>query len=209
MSRWVVLFLLLGACAGSRAMAPDLSLHDRFVLTVLTNDDGSPARRLYRWSVPMMLRYDGPEEYRTHVEHQLIELGEIAGKPVDLNPRHPNFFVEISDRDTPSTCRAEVQFGRAEIHIWSELRPDHIRQCIAQEMTQAIGPGGDLDGPFGSRQDTVFASYGGALELTKSDRQVLRILFDPRLRSGMRRDDVLEVLPQIVAEMDAEQEATR
>lgn len=203
MFRFLAVLLVVG-CA-SPVMDPGLSLHDRFVLTALTNDDGSPARRLYRWSVPMMLRYDGPEEYRTNVEHQLIELGEIADKPVDLNPRYPNFFVEISDLDTGSTCRVIVQRGRAEIHIWSELRPDHIRQCIAQEMTQAIGPGGDLDGPFGSRQDTVFASYGGALELTKSDRQVLRILFDPRLRSGMRRDDVLEILPQIVAEMEAEQ----
>ena len=97
----------------------------------------------------------------------------------------------------------------AEVHIWIAIPDREIRQCIAQEMTQAMGPGGDLDGFFGSRQDTVFASWGGALELTSADLQVLRILFDDRLRPGMPRDQVLAILPEIVADVEAQQEARR
>jgi hypothetical protein len=120
--------------------------------------------------------------------------------------------VEISNRETPSTCRVDYvptsDGWRPEIHIWSELRPQHIRRCILQEMTQALGPGGDLDGHFGSRPDTVFASYQTAGHLTDEDIAVLRILYDDRLYHGMPRDQVLAILPAIVADVEGEQEAT-
>ncbi len=211
MFRVFVAALLLAGCA-SQATNPDLSLYDRFVLTALTDDDGSPIERLRRWRGPIRLYYDGPEEYRQAVYQQAVQLGAIAGEPVDWAP-YPerNLFVEISDRDTPSTCQFTT-FGPptrydGDVHIWSELSPAHIRRCIAQEMAHALGPSGDLDGTVGSRSDTVFASYQTAPELTPQDIAVLHILFDDRLRPGMPRDEVLAILPAIVADIEAEQEA--
>lgn len=199
--------VILAGCA-SPAMDSDLSLHDRFVLTALADDDGSPTERLWRWHGPIRLYYDGPNEYRMPVIRQAQQLGMIIGQPVELS-RHAaaNLFVEISNRDTPSRCRVDY-YGSltryiAEVHIWIEIPDREIRQCIAQEMAQAMGPGGDLDGLFGSRQDTVFASRGGARELTAGDIAVLRILFDNRLYPGMPRDQVLAVLPEIVADVEA------
>lgn len=209
----VVLALLLAGCA-SPAMDPDLSLHDRFVLTALTNDEGRPLDTLGRWESPMRLRYEGPDEYRSAVERQLIELGDITGIPVTLISDAPNIEVEISDRHTGSTCQVLIfNEGRrvhgvptldfAEVHISLELRDARIRQCIPQELAHVFGPLGDLDGIIGSRSDSVFASYGGASHLTEQDIAILRILYDDRLYHGMPRDQVLAVLPEIVADVEA------
>lgn len=213
MFRGLALLLLLVACT-SPAMDPDLSLHDRFVLTALRHDDGTPVEKLRRWRDPIRLYYDGPDKYLDAVYGQAQQLGMIIGQPVELAP-HPvaNLFVEISDRDTPSNCRADL-YGPptryfAEVHIWSALSERHIENCIAQEMAQSLGVSGDLDGPFGSRSDTVFASYGGASQLTPQDISVLRILFDDRLHPGMPHADVLAILPEIVADVEGQQQTGR
>lgn len=206
MPRAIAIVLLLVGCT-SPATAPDLSLHDRFVLTALTRDDGSPVLRLWKWRDPIRLYYDGPEPYRDAVYRQAEQLSAITGLPFEIVP-HPaaNLFVEISDRDTPNICQFTT-FGPptryfAEVHIWSEQPDREIRQCIAQEITQSLGPRGDLDGVVGSRQDTVFASYGGMDQLTEHDIAVLQILYDDRLHAGMPREEVLVLLPEIIADME-------
>ncbi len=213
MFRLFAFVLLLAGCS-SPVMSPDLSLHDRFVLTALTDDDGRPLETLGRWEAPMRLRYEGPDEYRSVVERQLIELGEITGTAVTLISDAPNIEVEISDRETGSTCQVQIfNEGRqvhgvptldfADVHISTELHDARIRQCIAQELAHIFGPLGDLDGIIGSRSDTVFASYGGATRITEQDVAILRILYDDRLYHGMPRANVLAVLPEIVADVEA------
>lgn len=209
MLRALALLLALSACSPP-VVGRNLSLYDRFILTALTHDDGSPAERLRRWRDPIRLYYDGPDEFRHVVYLQARQLGEIANQPVEVAP-YPaaNLFVEISNRDTPSRCQVE-KLGPptryfAEVHIWIEIPEQEIRQCIAQEMAHVLGPSGDLDGSFGSRQDTVFASRGGSLTITPKDLQVFRVLFDNRLRPGMPREEVLAILPEIVADVEAEQ----
>lgn len=203
-----VLALLLGGCA-SPAMDPGLSLHDRFVLTALTNDDGEPLESLWRWDLPVMVRYDGPERFRQDVADHLEHLGQITGLWVIMDADHPNTFVEVSNRDTPYRCMWQQIDGELRVHIWSALPDRVVRQCVQQELTQVLGPGGDLDGMIGSRSDTVFASYQTAGRLTPEDVAVLRILYDDRLYHGMPRDQVLAVLPEIVADIDSQQEAGR
>ena len=200
------LALVLAGCA-SPAMDPDLSLHDRFVLTALTDDAGRSLDQVWRWEAPIFVEYNGPPEYHRDVADHLEHLGQITGLGVAMDSDYPNVFIEISDRETGYTCMAEFPQGAARIHIWSALAPAQIRQCILQEMTQAMGPGGDLDGPFGSRDDTVFASWGGADHLTDQDIAVLRILYHPRLHSRLPREVVLERLPEIIADIYPEQAA--
>lgn len=213
MFRLFAAILLLAGCS-SPAMSPDLSLHDRFVLTALTDDEGRPLYTLRRWETPMRLRYEGPDNYRSTVERQLIELGEITGTAVTLISDTPNVEVEISDRDTGSTCQVLLfnegrrvhgvpTWDHAEVHISTRLDDRNIRSCVAQELAHVFGPLGDLDGIIGSRSDTVFASYGGASHITEQDIAILRILYDDRLYHGMPRANVLAVLPEIVADVEA------
>lgn len=198
------LALLPAACA-SPAMDPDLTLYDRFIMTALSDDDGSPLDQLYRREWPIYVAYDGPPEYRQDVADTLAELGQVTGLEVSMDHEFPNTFVEISDRDTGYTCVVELAGGLEHVQIDSSLSPSYIRQCIAQELAHVPGPSGDLDGYIGSRDDTVFASWGGAQRLTEQDIAVLRILYDPRLRNRMPRPVVLERLPEIIADLYPEQ----
>lgn len=210
MVRLIFILLSVAGCS-TPAMDPDLSLHDRFVLTTLTEDDRTPRNFLYRWERPIYVEYQGPLEFRQDVEDQLELLGRITGLPIKMDASRPTVIVEISERDTPSTCQVEYSRGSpgARVHIFSRLTDLHVRSCIIQEMAHVMGPSGDLDGLFGSRSDTVFASWGGSDHLTDQDRQILQILFDDRLYHGMPRADVLAILPEIVADIEAEQEPER
>lgn len=199
-----LLFFALAGCS-SPAMDPDLSLHDRFVLVALHRDDGSKVDDLLRWYAPLTVFYEGPDEYRDDVFAHMELLGELTGLETGEDDLFAKMRVEISDYDTGSICQVQTSGGNARVFIREELPRREIRQCIVQEMTQALGLGGDLDGPFGSRSDTAFASYGGSLVLTEYDIALVRILFDDRLRNGMRRDQVLEVLPEIISDLYPEQ----
>lgn len=199
-----VLALVLAGCS-SPAMDPNLSLHDRFVLVALHRDDGSKVDDLLRWYAPLTVFYDGPEEYREDVFAHMELLGELTGLETGEDEMFAKMRVEISDRDTGSTCEVQTSGGGARVYIWEDLPPAHIRRCIVQEMTQALGLGGDLDGPVGSRSDTAFASYGGSPNLTSYDIALIGILFDDRLRNGMSRERVLAVLPEIIADLFPEQ----
>lgn len=200
--------LLLGACATSQATAPDLSLADRFDLVAFRADDGSIYDTLWRWDRPILVHYIGPDEYRQDVYDHATLLGELTGKVVVVEGDYSNMTVEISGSDGPFDCQYDISTGdAARIHIWSEQPPAQIRSCIPQEMTQALGLTGDLDGVIGSRFDTVFASYQTADRLTDTDIALVHILYDPRLHHGMARAEAMPIVRQIVAEMEAEQEA--
>lgn len=200
-----VLALVLVGCTSSPAMDPDLSLHDRFVLVALHRDDGSKVDDLLRWYAPLTVVYDGPEEYRSDVFSHMELLGELTGLETGEDEMFAKMRVEISGHDTGSTCEVQTSGGGARVYIWEDLPSSHIRRCIVQEMTQALGLGGDLDGPVSSRSDTAFASYGGSPILTNYDIALIRILFDDRLRNGMSRERVLTVLPEIITDLYPEQ----
>lgn len=210
MSRWVVLLIILGACATSQATAPDLSLVDRFDLVAFREDDGRVNEKLWRWDRPISVHYIGPEEYRQDVYRHAAQLGALTGKIVVVEGEFSNMIVEISDEDTGMTCMADTgTIDPALIHIWSGLRPAHIRSCIVEEMTQSLGLIGDLDGVFGSRSDTIFASYTNVGHLTEADIALIKILYDRRLHHDMTREEAMPIVRQIVAEMEAGQEAGR
>ena len=212
MFRWMLLLppLLLGACATSPAMAPDLDLVKRFDLVAFRNDDRSVSYHLWRWDREISVRYKGPDAFRQDVYDHARRLGALTAKPVIIEGDDPNMYVEISNRDTGATCRFITRTVEpAVIHIRLDLGAVQIRQCILQEMTQALGLIGDLDGMFSSRGDTVFASHQGADRLTDEDVALIRILYDPRLYHGMPRYEAIPIVERIVEEMQAAEMAVR
>lgn len=222
----VLLAAALAACATNPALAPDLSLHDRFVLNALTDDLGEPVDELLKWSWPLYVSVEGDQTYYADVGRQVRELGEIAGlhaEMVGAKPR-PNIVVTFGSRAELQPKADEVarernlsraarftcwfnwygvpQRFRAEIFIRNDTSRRQVMRCISQELAQAMGPAGDIDG----RTDTAFASGTGADHLTAADRQIFAVLHDSRLSSGMSRADVLAILPAIVADVEAERQ---
>lgn len=73
--------------------------------------------------------------------------------------------------------------------------------CIAQELAHVTGLIFDTN----DRSDTVFGGWAGADRLTEVDYQLLRILFDPRLESGMTWAEAQPIVAQIIAEIETTQ----
>lgn len=101
----------------------------------------------------------------------------------------------------PATLEDPYRIGGAIVTIDSRLGEDHIRRCIVQEITQALGLPNDIDDPDG----TVFSSGSTRTTLSESDRNIVRILYDPRLEPGMTRAEAMPIVRQIAAELEAQQ----
>ena len=207
MCRLIGLFLLLVGCAVGQHAQPDLLLEERFVHVALRNDDGSSAEELVKWEGPIRVKVTGSQRYHEQVASHLTLLGDLTGRTTEMDAEWPNMVLDFSLREEDWWCFVSVtgQAGRlnAEISVRTDQSDHNIRRCIVQEMTQALGLLEDTDG----RIDTTFSSAIGTDYLTDADRQLLAILYDDRLYDGMPRTEVLAMLPVIVADVEAAQEA--
>lgn len=98
---------------------------------------------------------------------------------------------------------------RQGITSWSQLRtreklaiflpndasPQEARDCLHEELAQAIGPLNDLY----RLPDSVFNDDNVHTVLTGFDMLILRAYYAPELRSGMTRDQVAAKLPAILS----------
>ena len=71
--------------------------------------------------------------------------------------------------------------------------------CIAEETTQVLGLLNDSDDVPGS----LFNDQGAARNLTPLDELMLRLLYHPRLRAGMRRPEALEIAREVLPALRA------
>ncbi len=93
-----------------------------------------------------------------------------------------------------STCFAKFGTKKNEIR-WaiavfpSHLPRDHMRACVVEELTQVMGLAYDSD----SVKPSIFNDRSGYVELTDPDRQMLKMLYDPRITPGMPRREALRL----------------
>lgn len=82
---------------------------------------------------------------------------------------------------------------RAAIFIPSDTSPQEIRDCLHEELAQALGPLNDLY----RLSDSIFNDDNFHSVLTAYDMRILRAFYDPALRNGMSRAEVAAQLPAI------------
>jgi hypothetical protein len=87
---------------------------------------------------------------------------------------------------------------RAAIFIPSDVTPQEMRDCLHEELAQALGPINDLY----RLPDTVFNDDNIHTVLTGFDMVILRAFYAPQLRSGMSRDQVAAALPAILRQIN-------
>jgi len=87
---------------------------------------------------------------------------------------------------------------RMSIFIPGDVSPQEVRDCLHEEMAQAIGPLNDLY----RLTDSVFNDDNFHTVLTGFDMVILRAYYDPQLRSGMSRELVANRLPGILARIN-------
>lgn len=89
------------------------------------------------------------------------------------------------------------------IFVPNDAAPQEVRDCLHEELAQALGPLNDLY----RLSDSVFNDDNVHTVLTRFDMLVLRATYDPALRSGMSRAEVTNALPAILARLNPRGEA--
>jgi hypothetical protein len=84
---------------------------------------------------------------------------------------------------------------RLAIFLPNDASPQEVRDCLHEELAQALGPLNDLY----RLPDSVFNDDNVHTVLTGFDMLILRTYYDPALRSGMSRGQVAAALPAILA----------
>jgi hypothetical protein len=76
-----------------------------------------------------------------------------------------------------------------------ELRTQH---CLLEEMAQSLGFPNDTDMAWAS----IFSNEGYISSLTRSDRIIIRALYDRRLKLAMEREEAMILVRKIIGELD-------
>ncbi len=87
---------------------------------------------------------------------------------------------------------------RLAVFIPNDTSPQEIRDCLHEELAQAIGPLNDLY----HLTDSVFNDDNVHRVLTGFDMLILRTTYAPELTTGMTRDQVAARLPAILARIN-------
>jgi hypothetical protein len=87
---------------------------------------------------------------------------------------------------------------RVAVFLPDDVAPQEMRDCLHEEVAQALGPLNDLY----RLPDSVFNDDNFHAVLTGFDMLVLRAYYDPALRSGMTRAEVAAALPGILARLN-------
>jgi hypothetical protein len=84
---------------------------------------------------------------------------------------------------------------RAGIFLPADVSEQELRDCLHEELAQALGPLNDLY----RLPHSVFNDDNVQLVLTAYDMTLLRATYDPALSSGMTRTEVAAALPAVLA----------
>ncbi len=87
---------------------------------------------------------------------------------------------------------------RIAIFVPNDTTPQETRDCLHEELAQALGPLNDLY----RLPDSVFNDDDVHAVLTGFDMTILRAYYDPALRNGMTRDQVAARLPAILTRIN-------
>jgi len=87
---------------------------------------------------------------------------------------------------------------RASVFIPSDAAPQEVRDCLHEELAQAIGPLNDLY----RLPDSIFNDDNIHTVLTGFDMLILRAYYAPEMRNGMTEAEALEVIPTVLARLN-------
>lgn len=107
-----------------------------------------------------------------------------------------DFRARRNDPDTlwPSL----VERRQMAVFLPSDEAPQEIRDCLHEEIAQALGPVNDLF----RLNNSIFNDDNFHSVLTGYDMLILRAYYDPELRTGMSQPEVARRLPGILARIN-------
>lgn len=87
---------------------------------------------------------------------------------------------------------------RLTVFLPSDVAPQEVRDCLQEELAQALGPLNDMY----RLSDSVFNDDNIHSTLTGYDMLILRAYYAPELRSGMTRGEVAARLPALLSRLN-------
>lgn len=87
---------------------------------------------------------------------------------------------------------------KATVIIPSDVSPQEVRDCLHEEISQALGPLNDLY----RLPDSIFNDDNFHTVLTGFDMLILRAYYSPQLRNGMTRGQTARVLPGLLSSLN-------
>ncbi len=123
-------------------------------------------------------------------------VGAVPRAACFVVPRVSSWAEFRAARHTPMVDWSTLtRRDRAVIFVPSDVAPQEIRDCLHEELAQAIGPLNDLY----RLPDSVFNDDNINAVLTGFDMLVLRLFYAPELANGMTRGDAAARLPALLA----------
>ncbi|WP_371157040.1 DUF2927 domain-containing protein [Jannaschia sp. 2305UL9-9] len=123
----------------------------------------------------------------------------VPGAACFVVPRVAGWQDYLSKRFSPeidwTTLRSR---SRASVFLPSDVSPQEIRDCLHEEIAQALGPLNDLY----RLPQSVFNDDNMHVVLTDYDMTILRATYAPELASGMTQQQVAARLPGILARVN-------
>ncbi|MGR3623641.1 DUF2927 domain-containing protein [Pseudophaeobacter sp.] len=102
-------------------------------------------------------------------------------------------------RRSPETDWSKLRSReRLAVFVPTDVSPQEARDCLHEELAQAIGPLNDLY----RLSDSVFNDDNVHTVLTGFDMLMLRATYAPELRTGMSRAEVAAALPALLARLN-------
>ncbi len=101
-------------------------------------------------------------------------------------------------RHKSTSWRALKSRQNVTIFLPGDVSPQEIRDCLHEELAQALGPLNDLY----RLPDSVFNDDNFHTVLTGFDMLILRSYYSAELHNGMRRDQVAAALPGVLARLN-------
>ena len=125
--------------------------------------------------------------------------GSCRRRPVSWSPASPGFpSTAIAAAPPKPTGRRLHERRKVAVFVPVDAPPQEMRDCLHEELAQAIGPLNDLY----RLPDSVFNDDNVHAVLTGFDMLVLRAYYATGLRSGMTRAQVARRLPGILARLN-------
>lgn len=101
-------------------------------------------------------------------------------------------------RNNTTSWSSMVTRRKLAIFVPNDVSPQEVRDCLHEELAQALGPLNDLY----RLPDSVFNDDNVHTVLTGFDMLILRTFYAPELKSGMSRREVAARLPHILSRLN-------
>jgi hypothetical protein len=123
----------------------------------------------------------------------------VPGAACFVAPNVSSWSEYKTARRTPQTDWTRLtERSRMAVFIPGDVSPQEIRDCLHEEVAQALGPVNDLY----RLPDSVFNDDNFHTVLTGFDMLILRAYYAPELRSGMTRAQVAARLPDLLSRLN-------